>query len=294
MMRSWIALVRPIHWMKNLFVLAPLLFAQQLFVPGLLVNALIAMLLFCLLSSSIYMYNDVQDAEQDRSHPLKAGRPVASGAVRPERALLASVVLAAVALAAAFILRPQFGLIGLAYLVLNVLYSRWLKQVAYLDAGIIAGGFVLRVVGGALAIGVVVSGWLVICTFCLACLLAVGKRRHELETTGGHVSASGSSSRPALAGYSRRSLRMVEWILAAVTVLSYLSYTLAPGTVAKFGTHNLVFTLPFPILGILRYLQLVRSKRDKAPTESLVTDIPTQINLICWVVVVILVLYDKV
>ena len=292
MFKAWFTLVRPVHWVKNLFVLAPLLFAQQLFVSDLLASALIAMLLFCLLSSSVYIYNDVQDADQDRAHPLKAMRPIAAGLIRPTLALSVSVIIAAFSLAAAFALNPRFGLIGVAYLIINFLYSCWLKRVAFLDAGIIATGFVLRVVGGALAIGVVVSVWLVVCTFCLACLLAFGKRRHELETISGQLTGGHTQSRPALAGYSRASLRLVEWILAGVTVLSYFLYTVAPGTVMKFHTYNLVFTLPFPILGILRYLQLVQAKRGRAPTESLVTDIPTLINLACWVAVVIVVLYQ--
>lgn len=288
---AWFTLLRPVHWVKNLFVLAPLLFAQQLFAADLLVSALVAMLLFCMLSSSVYIYNDVQDAGQDRMHPLKARRPIAAGQIQPTLAMIVGMVMAVLALAAAFVLDHRFGLIGLAYLIVNVLYSRWLKRVAFLDAGIIATGFVFRVVGGALAIDVVVSVWLVVCTFCLACLLAFGKRRHELETVVASPSGELNQSRPALAGYSVASLRLVEWILAGITVLSYLLYTIAPGTMEKFHTHNLVFTLPFPVLGILRYLQLVRAKRDKTPTESLVTDIPTLANLACWVAVVILVLY---
>jgi len=287
MSNPWLKLLRPSHWVKNLFVLAPALFAQQLFEPGVLLQALSAFGLFCLLSSSVYVFNDVFDRERDRAHPLKANRPVAAGAISVPRALVASTMLVVAGLAGACALRVAFAGVGAGYVVLNLLYSRWLKRVAYLDVAAIASGFVLRVVGGALAIDVKFSIWLVVCTFCLACLLALGKRRHELDG----LKRQGTEARPALSGYSRVSLRRAEWLLAGVTLISYLLYSVAPGTVAKFGTYGLVLTLPFPVAGILRYLKLVDIKRHRTPTEALVTDALSWLILGLWVAAVILVLY---
>ncbi|MBN2498198.1 MAG: decaprenyl-phosphate phosphoribosyltransferase [Deltaproteobacteria bacterium] len=286
MLRSSLQLLRPLHWIKNLFVLAPLLFAQHLFDSNELGLALVAFCVFCLLSSAVYAFNDVQDAERDRAHPHKSLRPVASGRIRPAAALVASACLAVAALGLAFALRWSFGAVGLVYLGLNLVYSRWLKRIAFVDVLLIAAGFVLRVVGGALVIEVEISIWLVPCTFFLACLLGFGKRRHELETQ-----PDDNTTRPALAGYSARSLRIAEVLAALMSLLCYLAYSLAPGTVAKFGTHWLVATLPFPALGVWRYLHLVESKRDLPPTEALVGDAPSWLNLIAWVVAVTWILY---
>lgn len=287
MSNPWFKVLRPSHWVKNLFVLAPALFAQQVFEPAVFSRALCAFGLFCLLSSSVYVLNDVFDRERDQAHPLKASRPVAAGVISVSRAVVVSAVLAVVALAGAVALRLAFAGVGAGYLILNLLYSRWLKRIAYLDVTVIAAGFVLRVVGGALAIEVIISVWLVVCTFCLACLLALGKRRHELDG----LQQQGVETRPALSGYSLASLRRAEWLLAGVTLLSYLLYSVAPGTVAKFGTYDLLLTLPFPVAGILRYLQLVNNKRHRTPTEALVTDAVSWLILGLWVVAVVLVLY---
>ncbi len=288
MVLDWVRILRPAHWVKNLFVLAPLLFARQLFDWRLWLAAAASAGLFCLMSSGVYAFNDVLDAERDRAHPLKSRRPVAAGRIRPVKALVGAGALAVLALAGAFLVSPWFGLVCAGYLCLNVFYSVALKRVAFLDVALIAVGFVLRVVGGALAIEVEFSVWLVVCTFFLACLLGFGKRRHELESLGGGT----RGTRPSLGGYTGRSLRAAEWAVAVVTLVAYLAYTLAPGTVAKFGGYQLVFTAPFPVFGIVRYLQLIESRRDVAPTEALVTDFPSLINLAAWVAVVVIALYD--
>jgi len=285
---AWLKLMRPAHWTKNLFVLAPLLFARQLFDFDLLLDSVVAFGLFCLLSSSVYLFNDVMDADNDRAHPIKFRRPIAAGTIKPVPALVVSTLFATCSILVAFLIDARFGMLGAGYLTLNLFYSRWLKKLAFVDVMVIAAGFVLRVVAGAVAIDVKFSVWLVLCTFCLAFLLALGKRRHELEI----FRDSGVEARPALAGYTLKSLRIAEWTLAGITLASYILYTVAPGTVAKFGTYNLVFTLPFPVFGILRYMQLVVAKRSKVPTEALVTDIPSLFNLVGWVATVVIVLYD--
>ena len=287
---DWLRILRPAHWVKNLFVIAPLLFAQRMFTLDTWLVALAAAGLFCLASSGVYVFNDVLDAARDRAHPLKRSRPVAAGRIQPARALVASGLLAAVSLGGGFLLGPGFALVVGAYLLLNGLYSSLLKRVAFVDVVSIAIGFVLRVIGGALAIQVDFSIWLVMCTFSLACLLGFGKRRHELQGLGDGA----SFTRPALGGYSLRVLRAVEIGVAVVTLLAYLAYTVAPGTVAKFGGYQLVFTLPFPVFGIIRYLQLVASRVDASPTEALVTDFASLFNLAAWVAVVVIALYGLV
>jgi decaprenyl-phosphate phosphoribosyltransferase len=284
---AWIQLVRPRHWVKNLFVLAPLLFAQHLFDGRLVLLSLAAFGAFVLVSSGVYAFNDVQDAARDRAHPLKKHRPIASGCISPATALVAAAGFSAAGLGIAFALGTWVGLCAGSYLVLNVLYSRFLKKIALLDVLTIAAGFVLRVVSGALAIGVVFSVWLIVCTFFLACLLGFGKRRHELRGMG----AASEHTRPALKGYTERGLRWMEGAVATVTLVAYCLYTLAPGTLAKFGTHNLVWTLPFAALGMFRFLKLVGSTGQRSPTDALVTDWFSWLNMTAWVGVVVWVLY---
>jgi decaprenyl-phosphate phosphoribosyltransferase len=272
---------------KNLFVLAPLLFAQHLFDVTLLMRALLAFGFFSLVSSSVYSINDVLDVEQDRLHPGKRNRPVAAGLISPARAVGAGLVLVILALGGALLLSWVFALLAGGYWLLNLGYSKWLKRVAFLDVAVIATGFVLRVVAGAVAIEVQFSIWLILCTFCLACLLGLGKRYHELKLLPGQE----ASTRSALLGYSLPSLKIAEWILVLVTLISYAAYTVAPGTVAKFHTTHLIYTLPFPALGILRYLQLVERRDSRAPTDALVADWLSHLNLAVWAALVVWVLY---
>ncbi len=287
MVASWIALLRPRHWVKNLFVLGPLVFAQRLLDAGSSLRALQAFAAFCLLSSAIYAINDVLDAAFDRLHPLKQKRPVAAGIIRPGPALRFAALLSVLGLAWAALLSLPFLAVGVGYLALNLLYSRFLKRVAFLDVACIAAGFLLRVVGGALAIEVVISPFLLLCTFWLAALLGLGKRHHELRL----MRDSSANTRSALAGYGVRSLIAAEWIAGAATVVSYLFYTVSPMTVSKFHSTHLVFTLPFPLVGILRYLHLVRARSDRTPTDALVTDWPSLLNGLLWTAVVVWVLY---
>jgi len=243
--------------------------------------------IFCLLSSGVYAFNDVVDAERDRVHPLKSKRPVASARVSKTGALVVAGLLDTLAVGGAYFLDIEFGVVCSTYLVLNIFYTLLLKRLAFVDVMTIAAGFVLRVVGGAVVIDVVFSSWLVVCTFFLACLLGFGKRRHELHGQQDNVNIT----RPSLGGYSIPSLKWAEWFASAITIIAYVSYTFAPGTVSKFGGYQLLLTIPFPMFGIIRYLKLVESRRDLAPTEALVTDIASVSNLALWVGTVIWSLY---
>jgi 4-hydroxybenzoate polyprenyltransferase len=280
--------LRPRQWTKNLLVFAGLIFSQSIFEPALLLRSTLAFLIFCLLSGSIYLINDVFDADRDRKHPQKRHRPVASGRLPARVALAAGVALLVLACAAAFLLSARFGGIALAYAGLLTVYSAGLKHVVIVDALMIAAGFVLRALAGVVVLDVQFSHWLLLCTILLALFLTFGKRRHELlalETgAGGH--------RPILAEYSPELLDQMIAVVTASTLMAYALYTMAPDTQARLGTARLPLTIPFVLYGIFRYLYLLY-RRDLGgnPSEALLTDRALLLDLACWVAAVVVILY---
>lgn len=280
--------LRPLQWVKNLLVLAPLLFSQNLFVLGTVVRALVALALFCLMSSAVYIFNDIKDCEQDRLHPQKRHRPLAAGELRVEVALGVMVILLLCALLGGVVLSRTLGLILFGYWLINLLYSIWLKHQVILDVFAIAAGFVLRVLGGAVAIQVAVSDWLLICTTLLALFLGFSKRRHELVLLG----EDAVEHRQVLGEYNPRFLDMMICIVTAATVMSYGLYTVSEETVQKFHSRGLLLTLPFVLYGIFRYLYLVYHKdQGGEPAQSLLTDRPMVLNLCLWVLTAGIILY---
>jgi 4-hydroxybenzoate polyprenyltransferase len=279
--------LRPRQWVKNLFVFAGLVFAQRLFTPSVW-PALAAFAIFCALSGSIYLINDVADRENDRRHPKKALRPIAAGRLSVRAALLVAVALVATALVAAAGLGMPFLVAAIAYAVLLSAYSAWLKHIVIVDVLTVAVGFVLRAVAGALAIGVAISGWLLICTILIALFLALGKRRHEYLT----LETAAARHRPILAEYSAGLLDQMIAVVTASTVTAYALYTMSPETVAKFHTQLLPATLPFVLYGIFRYLYLLyRQQLGGNPSELFLNDRPLLINTICWIGAVLLIIY---
>ncbi|HET7344132.1 MAG TPA: decaprenyl-phosphate phosphoribosyltransferase [Methylomirabilota bacterium] len=279
--------LRPQQWVKNLFVLAGVIFAQRLFTPALW-TALGAFAIFCGLSGAVYLLNDVADRTKDRLHPEKRHRPIAAGALAPGRAVAVALALSVVGLALGFWLSTGFGLAALAYVGLLVAYSAWLKHVVIVDVLVVAMGFVLRAVAGALAIGVAISGWLLICTILLALFLALGKRRHEVLTL--HEGAA--RHRPILAEYSAGLLDQMIAVVTASTVTAYALYTMSPETVAKFHTSLLPATLPFVLYGIFRYLYLLYHRRlGGNPSEIVVHDRALLVNTVLWLATVLLIIY---
>jgi 4-hydroxybenzoate polyprenyltransferase len=253
------------------FVAAPLVFAHHLTEPAYLARAAIAVAAFCLLSGAVYAFNDVRDVEADRAHPTKRHRPIASGALSERAALWAAGLLAVAALAACFGLGWLTAVYAGAYLIQNVAYSLRLKRVAFVDVGLIATGFLLRVLAGAAAISVPASGWLLLCTALLASFLGLGKRAHELawaERTG-----QAATTRAALAGYSIPVVRAAMLVLAVATCVAYLAYTIDAHTIRLFGTDRLAYSSPVVALGILRYLVLALwAPKDEPPTEAMLKD----------------------
>lgn len=266
-----VATLRPHQWVKNLFVAAALVFSRHLNEPGYVARTALAVLTFCLLSGAVYAFNDVRDLEADRAHPTKRARPIASGALSERAALTAAAVLAVLALGMAVSLSSTTGLYAAAYLAQNLAYSVRLKHIAFVDVGVIAAGFLLRVLAGAAAIAVPASGWLLTCTALLATFLGMGKRAHELSWAArtGQV----ARTRAALAGYRFAVVRAVMIALALATVGAYLAYSLDPHTVAFFGTDRLSLTTPFVALGILRFLTLALWRpTDDSPTDAMLRD----------------------
>jgi 4-hydroxybenzoate polyprenyltransferase len=279
--------MRPKHWVKNIFVFAALVFAQQLPDAGSLGAVAAAFAIFCLLSSSVYLLNDVSDREADRLHPAKKNRPVASGALSARTAAWASLILAALALAAAAALSWPFAAIACTYLLSNLAYSLALKRVVILDVIIVAAGFLLRVWGGAAVIGIAMSHWLILCTGLIALFLGFTKRRQEIATLG-----AGGEQRPILKEYSLPFLDQMIGIVTASSLLAYTLYAFSPEVAEKLGTRWMGLTIPFVLFGIFRYLYLVHQRGEgENPTDLLLSDSQLLWTVFLWGVTVLLALY---
>ncbi len=279
--------MRPRQWVKNLFVGAPLLFGKVLKDPSLALRAAAAIAIFCLVSSAVYLWNDLIDLEKDRAHPRKRLRPIASGALPRKTAKAAGAGLAVGGLALALLLDWRYAVVVAAYLAQNLAYSLVLKRLAYVDVLVIASGFLLRVVAGALAIDVHASRWLLLCTALLACFLGFGKRAHELATSG----ARGAEQRAVLSSYHPSLLRALLYGNGLATVIAYTGYTLAEHTREFFHTTNMVYTVPFVLVGVTRYLSLVGSRpKAESPTEEMLRDPLFLVNLVvavgAWVAII--------
>lgn len=287
--------MRPDQWTKNLVLFAGLVFAGGLSEGRLVGLAFLGFLTFCALSGATYLLNDLVDIRSDREHPVKRSRPLASGALSPRLAVVAAFVLAAAALAGAYRLSSEFGLVATGYLGLNVLYSLVLRKMVILDVMAIAVGFVLRAVGSVEVLRSVapeteISPWLIVCTFFLALFLGFGKRRHEVIVLGD----SAPEHRATLSFYSPPLIDSLVGVVTASTVVSYAIYTIWPGTIEKVGSARLVYTVPFVVYGVLRYLYLMFAEGEGGrPSRSLVTDVPLAVNILLWIISVSIILYVR-
>jgi len=280
--------LRPEQWTKNVIVFAGVIFGQRLLVVEDLARAIGAFVVFCALSSAMYLLNDLVDREEDRQHPIKARRPIAAGRLAAPMAATMAVLLSVTGTGAAFWLAPPMGVVSLAFVGLLATYSRVLKHIVILDVLAIACGFVLRAVAGALVVGVPISQWLLVCTVLLALFLALSKRRQEVSLLG----ASATTHRRALAEYTPDLLDRMITSVAAATLVSYAIYTTDRETVEKFATTLLTLTIPFPIYGVFRYLHVVQ-QNDKggSPADVLLTDRPLLVCVALWVAAVVLIIY---
>lgn len=280
--------MRPHQWVKNVLVFGGLVFSRSLVEPRAIADSLLAFAAFCAASSATYLLNDLRDANEDRLHPQKRFRPIASGELGAATALAAIGLLYATALGFSLLLPRSFIAVLAAYVAANVAYSMGLKRLVLLDVLLLSSGFVLRAIGGALAISVEASPWLVLCTLLLALLVGFGKRRQELRL----LSDDAAAHRVALEEYSVHFLEQTMSICAGAAIVSYALYTLADETVARFGTPGLVLTVPFVVYGIFRYL-LLSFRRDDGgdPAHLFLTDRPTVVNAALWVLTVCAIVY---
>jgi 4-hydroxybenzoate polyprenyltransferase len=275
---DYFRLLRPQQWTKNLLVLAPLLFADQFSIKSQSLKALIMFAAFCIISSSIYVFNDLMDRKADRAHPRKKNRPIASGKVQPGMAAMISMLLAALGLTMVWNTPMAAVACILGYLALQASYTLFLKKMVILDVIAIAAGFVLRAAAGAYAINVGISPWLLICTILLALFLALSKRRSELL-----ASDNAAEHRAVLDEYNLAFLDQLIAIVTSCTVLAYILYTFSDRTMQKFHSHLMPLTLPFVLYGIFRYLYLIYRKSEGGEPELLLfKDLPLLIDIILW------------
>jgi 4-hydroxybenzoate polyprenyltransferase len=279
--------MRPRQWPKNFFVLAGLIFDGQLTNFNALFITLVALVLFCLASSLIYIINDITDIETDRLHPIKRKRPLASGQLSKKTATIAALFLFILVFPTSFILNINFGLIISAYFILMLAYSLWLKRIPIIDVMVIAAGFVLRVAAGVVIITITqFSPWLFVATTFLALFIALGKRRAEIDT----LESEADAHRQVLKGYSLEMLDQMLTIILATTMMTYCLYTFASPITP--GNHVMMLTIPFVIYGLLRYLYLIRMHHiGGAPEEIVLTDLPMQLAVGLWGLTIIIILY---
>ncbi len=291
MVKGIVELVRPTQWTKNAVVFAALIFSKNIFNWAYLVSAVLGFIVFCLLSGAVYTFNDIIDRDSDKAHPRKRHRPIPSGRIPLVVAFVVFIILTLVSLSASFlVLPPAFGLVAVIYFVLNISYSLVLKKVIILDVITISISFVLRAIAGveALVPTVELSTWLLVCTFFLSLFLAIAKRRHELVLLEGKA----GRHRKALKEYSTQFIDGMIAVVTASTVMSYTLYTISERTIEKMATANLVYTIPFVVFGIFRYLYLLYVRQEGgAPSRILLKDKPLMAAIVLWILAVIWILY---
>jgi decaprenyl-phosphate phosphoribosyltransferase len=287
-MLEYIKLLRVKHWVKNTFIFIPLFFAGDFLIESNWIKLILGFFSFSFIASAVYIINDYRDIENDKLHPEKSKRPLASGKVKPTNAFIIFSLLILVGLSIAWYCSIGFFAICLVYFILNLSYSFGLKSVSILDVMIVAAGFNLRIKGGGILSDVDLSSWITIMVFLLALFMAVGKRRDDILIKEN----SGVAMRKSLTGYNRQFLDIWLGILSAVIIVSYLMYTLSPDVIHRLGTYRLYYTSIFVIAGLMRYLQLVFIANDtSSPIKILYTDRFTQLVLLLWVISFVIIIY---
>jgi 4-hydroxybenzoate polyprenyltransferase len=286
-------IIRPWQWSKNGIIFAGLIFSQNLLVPEYITRSIWAFAIFCVASSAVYILNDIFDIQRDRLHPRKKDRPIAAGRVTIGAGGFLFTGLVVLSVVGGIGLGQEFLLSLVVFLLLNIAYSVHLKNIVILDVMLIAISFVIRAIAGVVALRplgseIELSPWLLVCTLFLALFLALGKRKHELTTLEGDA----ADHRHTLGEYSPVFLDQMITIVTAATLIAYAIYTIAPGTLTKFHSRNLVLTIPFVVYGVFRYLFLIQSRNEGgAPSRVLYRDVPILLTVMGWFAVVVVVLY---
>jgi len=282
-------LLRPTQWLKNVFIFAPLIFSKHLFEAVYFWRTTLAFVVFCLVSSTVYVINDIADCEADKLHPIKRNRPLASGILRLSDAVIVIVLLLVVLGNLISYLSATFWYAIALYGCMNLAYSFWLKKIVIVDVFIIAAGFMLRVLAGVFAIEVVISSWLVLCTLFVSLFLAISKRRGEMILG---AETDYYASRPVLKQYDAIFMDQMMTVAASGMAISYALYTVAERTVTVFGTENLLFTTVFVLFGIFRYIFLMRARKtDDNPMHLLLSDTPLVVNMLLWFLTCVCIIY---
>ncbi|MCR8560061.1 decaprenyl-phosphate phosphoribosyltransferase [Mucilaginibacter sp. BJC16-A38] len=289
-MKYYIKLLRPKDWAKNLFLFVPPFFAKHIFTFSKIELLLAGFVAFSCVASSIYIINDYRDIEDDRKHPKKSQRPLASGKVKPSHAIIICIALVLAGCGFAYLANPglEFLFVLGAYFIVNLAYSFGLKNIPILDMLILASGFVFRVKSGAIIAQVDSSEWLIIMTFLLALFMAIGKRRDDLILK----EASGTEMRKSVKGYNLEYLNTMLGLFSAIIIVAYISYTQSPKTINRLGTYRLYYSSVFVIAGIMRYMQVVFvMKNAGSPTDILYKDRFIQVTILLWIISVYIILY---
>lgn len=289
MLKLYYNLFRIPQWIKNFFIFVPLIFSKHLFTADYVKLSLLGFVIFSLVSSSIYIINDLLDIDSDRIHPKKKFRPIPANLISSKSAILISIILAA----ASFSLLPftnlYFGIIVFAYFLITILYSVGLKNIVIIDVFTIAAGFILRILGGAFIINVEISSWLMLTTMFISLFLAVMKRRSELKQI---FNQDVSNTRQVLVHYSSEFIDQMSTVTSAGVIICYAFYTVSQRTVMVFNTESLIYTTPFVVFGIFRYMYLVYiGKKGESTSEILLSDLPMIFNIVVYLITVILIIY---
>ena len=280
--------MRPKQWIKNLFIFAAIVFSKNFLNFALLQKTFFVFVLFCLLTGSIYIINDLIDIKKDKIHPEKRKRPIASGKLNRQIAVIASLFFAMSSIGLIFYIDPKILSYCIIYFIIFILYSVYLKHLLIVDVFIIAIGFVLRILIGATVIGVMISHWLLICTMFLALFLGFCKRRNELII----LTNNSHKHRKNLQDYNPYFLDQMISVTTASMIISYTLYTISPESIQNFGTDKLIYTIPFVLYGIFRYLYIVHQKNQGgSPTDIVLTDKPFIINIGLWIISCFLIIY---
>jgi 4-hydroxybenzoate polyprenyltransferase len=288
MVKEYLKLIRIPQWIKNFFVFVPLLFSLHLFDKNYFILSLKAFVVFSLASSFVYVINDIIDIEADRAHPKKKNRPLASGRIKKSSAIILAIILLLVVLSSYFFFNFHFVLFLYSFLILNILYSFFFKHIVILDIFSIAAGFSIRVLAGAAVIDVPVSSWLILTTMFISLFLGVMKRHSELV----QVADSNKVTRKVLAEYSTNFTNQMATVAASGVIICYALYTVSQRTLSVFNTENLIYTTPFVVFGIFRYMYLeYQNNQAENTTQVMMTDIPMIVTVISYAIVTVLIIY---
>lgn len=289
MIKNYLNLIRVEQYIKNLFVFAPLFFGKELLDGPVFIHVFLAFVCFSLTASSIYIINDYFDIKEDQKHPEKCKRPLASGVIKTKNAFMAMLLLITISLGLASQISTDLLLILILYILINLLYSKWLKHIAILDVNIIAVGFILRILAGTVVSGIVASIWILLMTYLLALFLAVAKRRSDVI-----LAENGNEVRKNIEGYNLAFIDTVLGILTSVLIVCYIFYCISPEIESQYHSNLLYLSILFVLNGMVRYLKLaIVDKSTYSPTKIVLNDRFIQITIICWLLLMSYLLYYK-